>query len=50
MAAGAAGARKSPAGQFPNNPDLGESGAFAGAWLVGQITAASDRVSGTVAY
>jgi hypothetical protein len=30
---------RSPKGQFPPNPHMGESGAFAGAWLVGQITA-----------
>lgn len=41
---------RSPKGQFPNNPHLGESGAFAGAWLVGQITAVSDRTSQTVEY
>jgi hypothetical protein len=41
---------RSPKGQFPNNPHLGESGAFAGAWLVGQITAVSDRTSKTVEY
>ena len=35
-------------GQFPNNPHVGESGAFAGAWLVGQITAVSDRTSKTL--
>ena len=37
-------------GQFPNNPHVGESGAFAGAWLVGQITAVSDRTSKTLEY
>ncbi len=37
-------------GQFPNNPHVGESGAFAGAWLVGQITAVSDRISQTLEY
>ncbi|HEY4263344.1 MAG TPA: hypothetical protein VGM98_24490 [Schlesneria sp.] len=37
-------------GQFPNNPHTGESGAFAGAWLVGQITAVSDRTSQTLEY
>ena len=37
-------------GQFPNNPHLGESGAFAGAWLAGQITAVSDRTSKSIAY
>ena len=37
-------------GQFPNNPHLGESGAFAGAWLVGQITKVSDRTSQTLEY
>ena len=37
-------------GQFPNNPHLGESGAFAGAWLVSRITAVSDRASKTVEY
>lgn len=42
--------KASPDGQFPNNPHLGESGAFAGAWLVGQITAVSDRTSKTVEY
>lgn len=42
--------KRSPLGQFPNNPHLGESGAFAGAWLVGQITAVSDRTSKTVEY
>jgi hypothetical protein len=42
--------KPSAKGQFPNNPHLGESGAFAGAWLVGQITAASDRVSKSVQY
>ena len=29
---------------------MGESGAFAGAWLVGQITAVSDRTSKTLEY
>jgi len=29
---------------------MGESGAFAGAWLVGQITAVSDRTSKTIEY
>lgn len=37
-------------GQFPNNPHVGESGAFAGAWLVSQITAVSDRTSHTLEY
>ena len=37
-------------GQFPNNPHMGESGAFTGAWLVGQITAVSDRTSKTLEY
>ena len=37
-------------GQFPNNPHTGESGAFAGAWLVSQITAVSDRTSQTLEY
>lgn len=41
---------KSPKGEFPSNPHLGESGAFAGAWLVGQITAESDRTSKSIAY
>lgn len=41
---------KSQLGQFPPNPHMGESGAFAGAWLVGQITAVSDRTSKTIAY
>jgi hypothetical protein len=41
---------KSPKGRFPETPYLGESGAFAGAWLVGQITAESDRTSKSVAY
>ncbi|MCH5373381.1 MAG: hypothetical protein JJ992_05355, partial [Planctomycetes bacterium] len=42
--------KASPQGQFPNNPHLGESGAFAGAWLVGQITEVSDRASKSVAW
>ncbi|HZZ71542.1 MAG TPA: hypothetical protein VFE24_04765 [Pirellulales bacterium] len=37
-------------GQFPPNPHVGESGAFAGAWMVGQITAVSDRTSKTLEY
>lgn len=37
-------------GQFPNNPHVGESGAFAGAWLVSQITSVSDRTSLTLEY
>ncbi|HPD47182.1 MAG TPA: hypothetical protein P5279_11325 [Anaerohalosphaeraceae bacterium] len=41
---------RSPKGQFPPNPHMGESGAFAGAWLVGQITAVSDRTSRTLEY
>jgi hypothetical protein len=40
----------SPLGQFPNNPHLGESGAFGGAWLVSQLTTASDRISQTLEY
>ncbi len=40
----------SPKGQFPSNPHMGESGAFSGAWLVGQITAVSDRTSKTIEY
>jgi hypothetical protein len=39
-----------PQGQFPNNPHLGESGAFAGAYLYGQIAAVEDRVSESVSY
>ncbi len=42
--------RHDPRGQFPNNPHVGESGAFAGAWLVGQITAVSDRTSAGLYY
>ncbi|MHB8956265.1 MAG: hypothetical protein ACYC4U_25050 [Pirellulaceae bacterium] len=42
--------KASPQGQFPNNPHLGESGAFAGAWLVSQITAVNDRTSRSIAY
>ena len=37
-------------GMFPPNPHVGESGAFAGAWLVAQITAVSDRTSKTLEY
>lgn len=37
-------------GQFPNNPHTGESGAFAGAWLVSQITSVSDRISKSIEY
>ena len=37
-------------GQFPNNPHMGESGGFAGAWLISQITSISDRTSKTVEY
>jgi hypothetical protein len=40
----------SPVGQFPANPHMGESGAFAGAWLVSQLTTASDRISQTLEY
>ncbi|HET6408940.1 MAG TPA: hypothetical protein VFG14_13725, partial [Chthoniobacteraceae bacterium] len=40
----------SPLGQFPNNPHLGESGGFTGAWLVSQITSVSDRISQTIEY
>lgn len=39
-----------PKGQFPNNPHMGESGAFAGAYLYGQIASVEDRVSESVAY
>ncbi len=41
---------KSPKGQFPNHPFLGESGAFTGAWLVAQLTTTSDRLSKTIEY
>jgi hypothetical protein len=41
---------RSELGQFPPNPHVGESGAFAGAWLVAQITAVSDRTSKTLEY
>jgi hypothetical protein len=41
---------RDPRGQFPENPHLGESGAFAGAWLVSQLTAVSDRTSKSVEY
>jgi hypothetical protein len=37
-------------GIFPEAPQLGESGAFAGAWLVSQLTTASDRISSTIEY
>jgi hypothetical protein len=40
----------SPLGQFPTNPHLGESGGFAGAWLVSQLTTASERISQTMEY
>ncbi|MDB6151908.1 MAG: hypothetical protein JWL90_361 [Chthoniobacteraceae bacterium] len=41
---------KSPKGQFPTHPHLGESGAFTGAWLVSQLTTASERLSKTIEY
>jgi hypothetical protein len=41
---------KSPKGQFPEHPLFGESGAFAGAWLVAQLTTTSDRLSKTIEY
>lgn len=41
---------ESPKGHFPVNPHMGESGAFAGAWLVSQITTASDRISRSMEY
>lgn len=42
--------KKAEEGQFPNNPHNGETGAFAGAWLVGRITAVSDRTTRTLEY
>ncbi|MGG7664079.1 hypothetical protein [Dyadobacter sp. BHUBP1] len=35
---------------FPNAPQLGEQGAWCGAYVYSQISTASDRVSGSIAY